>query len=216
MSNAADPNSSLPSQQTSPATTEAASIPAEAAKPAPSPEGAGAVGTTATETVTPLSLADLMAPEGFSLTSKEVVDGKEVEKPIAGIEDFVGLANELKLGKDGANKLLAFHNQFLQSAADEYLARWEKTEATWKKQCQELPEFGGAAFEGTLQSISKVLDRYGDKEVREAFALTGAGNHPAVVRFIAKMAKDLNEATPVRGQTGSSPKDRAERMYGKT
>ena len=153
----------------------------------------------------PLALGDLKLPEGMRL-----MDG---DKPLPEAEEFLSLLNGAKVPKESAEALLGLHEKFLQSAADQYLARWETTQNEWKKGVESMPEFGGAALPATLQSIAKVVDRYGDAEVREAFAVTGAGNHPAVVRFIAKIARDLNEAPPVRGTSSPSAADRAARMY---
>lgn len=153
----------------------------------------------------PLTLDKLALPEGLSL-----MDG---DKPLPEATELLELLNGAKVPAEAATKLLALHDKFLQKAADDYLAVWEKTQAEWRKGVETMPEFGGAALPETLTQIAKVVDRYGDAEVREAFAVTGAGNHPAIVRFIAKIARDMNEAPPTRGSKTSSVADRAGRMY---
>jgi hypothetical protein len=178
---------------------------------APPPEEGPPVGEgvpqAPSEAPSPLSITDLVAPEGLALE----VDGKLVPEA----EEFLTLANEHKLSKEAASAVLALYPKLLEKAAGEYAASWEATQQDWQKQVQEMPEFGGANLKASLTAAAKVLDKYGDKEVRDALNMSGLGNHPAVFRMIVKIAKDMNETPPVSGTpatTGTKPL--AERMFG--
>lgn len=46
----------------------------------------------------------------------------------------------------------------------------------------------GPAFDQTLADARSVVKRYGDAELAAALNETGLGDHPAVVRFVAKVA----------------------------
>lgn len=203
MSGIEEPPSSLLSGATTEPAAEAAAVSPqpETAPPPPNPEAVP--DPTPAPAPAPLTFADLTLPEGLSLAEGDE-DGVQ----------FLTLAQSL--GKENAQAMLDLHSKFLQRASEEYLARWETTQTEWQDAVRALPEFGGDALPATLANIAKVLDRYGDAEVREAFALTGAGNHPAIVRLMAKIARDLNEAPPVRGDNAPPSSSRSARMFSTT
>lgn len=203
-----------PTSLISSATTEATPPPAapEAipdptpASPAVEAEGAapGAEGPPEAAPA-PLALADLTLPEGF-------------EMPEEVGSQFLQLVNSPPQSKaEFGNSLIALHTSLLQSVAGKYAQQWESTQEEWKTTIQNLPEIGGKNLNQSLSEIAKVIDRYGDAEARQALALTGAGNHPALFKLFYKIAKDLNEAPPIQGAAATdAPKDRASRMFGST
>lgn len=194
---------------TEPANPHAAPDPATAAQ---APAGDSAVEPEGTEggaegpppsAPEPLTLDALTLPEGF-------------EMPEATGTEFLDLLNNPPESRaELANRMIGLHTSLLESVAGEYAQQWESTQEEWRTQVRALPEIGGQNLDKSLSEIAKVIDRYGDKDARDALALTGAGNHPALVRLFHKIAKDLNEAPPVTGgpPTGAS-RDRASRMFG--
>lgn len=151
----------------------------------------------------PLKAEDIQLPEGFE-ADPELING------------FVEtLNNNETTPAERASALLDLHNKVLQTAAEQMETTWQQTQKEWQDAARALPELGGDNLDRTLGDVAKVVDRYGGKDVREAFDLTGAGNHPAVIQMFAKIAKDLNESAPVSGEPPSgAPKSRAERMFG--
>ena len=152
---------------------------------------------------TPLAIEDITLPDGF-----------EMPEEIG--SSFLELINSPPESRaEFANSLIGFHTSLLESVAGEYAQQWEQTQETWRAEVRALPEIGGQNLQTSMAEIAKVLDRYGDKEARDALAMTGAGNHPALVRLFHKIAKDVNEKPPVQGGAPSgAPRDRASRMYG--
>lgn len=154
-----------------------------------------------------LTVEALALPEGLTF------EGEQAEK-------FLGLANELQLPKERVESLLGLHSEMLQSAfkqaETQYTEAWEKTQNDWVEAVKAHPEIGGPNLEKSVAEIGKMLDRYGSKEAREAFDLTGAGNHPAIVQFLHKLAKQVNEAPPVSGAPPgtAATADRATRIFG--
>lgn len=171
--------------------------PAEAAGEPPAPEGEGSL---AAPEVAPLTFESLTLPEGLSLS------------PELGAK-FVDALNNAELDPQGrANALLSLHAEVLKEAADAYAGQWEAMQNEWKQGV--LTAFPGEKLTQAQTQIAKVLDRYGDKAVREAFALTGAGNNPDIFKFLAAVAADMNEQPPVRGAPAAAPpSDRASRMF---
>lgn len=204
VTSSADPALATPASPTSMIGGPLPDTAAPAAAPAVDPAAPAAPEASVAEFV-PLTFDTLAVPKGLQI--------KEGDKLLPEAEQLLGILNEAKMPPEKASALLALHEQFLQKAADQYLAVWEKTQTEWRKGVETLPEFGGAALPETLSQIAKIVDRYGDAEVREAFVITGAGNHPAVVRFMAKIAKDMNEAPPTKGTHQTQTADRASRMY---
>jgi hypothetical protein len=80
---------------------------------------------------------------------------------------------------------------------------YETKQNEWKSAINSDPEIGGSKWNGTRASIGRLFDSLGDSKMtdafREAMDYTGAGNHPAVVKFLARVAARLTEGGPVRG-----------------
>ncbi len=130
--------------------------------------------------------------------------------------EFLALLNDpLTDKKAWAGKALAVHQKLLEGSAKQLEDHWNQTQATWRDEVSAMPEFAGAKMQPALAEIAKLVDRYGGKELRQAMNLTGAGNHPQVVRFLHRIAKDINERAPVSGAApGEARASRETRMYG--
>lgn len=108
--------------------------------------------------------------------------------------------------KQGAmQELFDLHTGELMKAAKEIneapVKSWQETQKTWIKELNDNPNIGGEKLLGAMNTIAKIFDNptYGVKGVREALAFTGAGNNPAVVETIYRMAKALTEGSHVGG-----------------
>lgn len=176
--------------------------PADSSPPVEPDSAAGGVEGQPPAAPTPLALEDIPLPEGF-----------EMPEEIGG--SFLELMNNPPESRaEFASKMIEMHTSLLSNIANDYAQQWEATQEQWREQIRALPEIGGDNLARTQTEIAKVLDRYGDQEARDALAITGAGNHPALVKLFHAIAKDLNEAPPVVGTppTGA-PRDRASRMF---
>lgn len=120
--------------------------------------------------------------------------------------DFSTLATESKFPHDVAQKLIDLYSNGAKAAAEASLKAWQETNVKWQEEVKADKEVGGANLSGILQTISKVVDNpdLTDPKFREALDFTGAGNHPAVVRTLAKWAKALSEGTAVAGNPPSN------------
>jgi hypothetical protein len=170
-------------------------------------------------------------PEGVTLTDDKV-------------SAFTGLLGEAeqKIHADPA-QMHAAMQEFGQKAVDLYIAEvkeatersarfqretWDRTIGEWQQKFRDDPEIGKNRQDTTLQRIGSLLNLYGQQmgveretAVRDAYALTGAGNHPEVLRWANWMASRLTE-TP-RIVTPMMPKSPtranltpAQRLYSKT
>lgn len=117
---------------------------------------------------------------------------------------------------EAAPALMSILKQSLEAQAAAQTAAFTTLNAKWTTESEALPEFQGERKAQSLAIIGRAVDDYGSPEVREAFALTGAGNNPAVVKFILGMATALTEGSPTRQGTPAAPRQNrsiGQRLY---
>lgn len=199
-----------PSAPTPPAQPSLLGKPPEGADPIAALEAKYVEGLTpeqkAADTVlNPFKLDELPAliPEGME------IDGELGEK-------FTQLVNDYGVPRDLAGALVDLQTEAMQRASDASSQLWESTQDQWRGEVQADAEIGGPKLQAALADISRSLDEFG-KDIpglREAFDVTGAGNHPAIVKFMARMAAKLNEGRPVSGGPASGqPRSAAEILF---
>lgn len=161
----------------------------------------GAEGGDASEFV-PLTVEDLVIPEGF-----EVVD--EIR------DKFLDVINDREMSaNDRANALIELQAETIRQASERISEAWTQQRKAWVEEVKADPEIGGDKLEPTMGKISKLLNEFGDPNLREqVFDITGAGDHPLMIKFLAKVADALSEGTPVSGDAGGDKLSLAERMY---
>jgi len=151
--------------------------------------------------------ANPFKPEEIKFSSDDI----KVDPAAAG--QFVELVNKFGIPRDAVAGLVALQEQTMKAASEAGSAQWNELQETWRAEVSKDAEIGGEKLQPTLGSISKLLDKYGSPEVRAAFDLTGAGNNPQVIKFLAKVAKDLGEPGPISGQPAAPPRDPASILF---
>jgi hypothetical protein len=154
----------------------------------------------------PASAGDL-DPKAFKLP-----EGVQADEAVLG--EFAGVAKELGINQEGAQRLVDLYAKQAKAEAVKPYEQWHAMQKQWQDEIKADPSIGGDKLEPALQKVAKVLDTYGDPEVRKALSFTGAGNNPAIIRTLVKMAEALSEGGPIVGAppTGK-PKTAAEAMY---
>ena len=151
--------------------------------------------------VTPFKLEEIKLPDGF------VID-ETVSKP------FVEIVNKYGLGRDAVAELTALQATAMKNVSDGGTKAWSDMQEKWTGEVKADPEIGGEKLPEVLGSISKLVDKYGTPDLRSAMDVTGAGNNPHVIRFLAKVAKDLGEGKFVpAGDPALGKKSAAERLF---
>jgi len=135
----------------------------------------------------PEKYTDFKLPEGVEL-DKEMLD-----------EAKTFMAKDLNLTQEKAQKLVDFHVKALQGMAEAPYQLWADTQREWQAEVNKDPELGGINLPQVKTKISKLLDAYGDPKVREALSFTGAGNNPAIIRTLYKIANVLTEGRFIPG-----------------
>lgn len=130
-------------------------------------------------------------------------------------DEFLGLVNNQELDGPGrAQALVDLYLKTAKEASEKGSTAWAETQTQWQDTTKADPEIGGDKLDGVLATVSKAIDKYGSPELRQAMDLTGAGNHPAVIKFMYNMAKQFNEGTHISGNAGGGGASLAEKMFG--
>lgn len=158
----------------------------------------------------PDKYTEFKVPEGFKLdetTTKEAGD----------------LFKSLNLSQDSGQKLIDYYTAKTKEAAEAPYKLYTKMREDWQTAVKADPEIGGKLGQVKI-TISRALDVLGDAklatEFREAMDLTGAGDNPAFIRALYKLAqrvtegKDVTPGGPAAVKApGSAPPSAAKAMY---
>lgn len=197
-------------EQTAATTPSAAKPPSDpASASAAEPEKSPADGTLLTEEpkappATPFDAKALVIPEGVKLRD-------------ADIEALTPLAAKHGLSTEAVNDLLGVHAEALKAAAVQPYQAWVDQNKAWVEEIKKDPEIGdGNGLKTEVKTAAaKVIADYGGQPLKDALNATGAGNNPAVIRFVNKIAKVLTEGTHVQGRPASRAAGPGpEAMYG--
>lgn len=142
----------------------------------------------------------------------KLAEGLELDKGLA--EGFVELVNKHKVSPELQAALIELQSKSQQALSGKDSEKWDETQTKWEAETKADPEIGGDKFDATMASVGKFMATFGDDAARSAFDLTGAGNHPAIVKMLAKAAALIKEGDFVPANTpGNAPKTQAEIMY---
>jgi len=180
-----------------------------AAEP-PKPEAPAVTETAPAEAPPAVTWTDFTLPEGMKLDDTSLSTFKEV------------IGGELPPQERG-QRLIDMHLQelqkYAQSTADNQVTIWNDTQRQWQNAVKADPELGGNRFNTTMQTCISAVNRFGGNtqqraELIQALDFTGAGNNPAIIRWINNMASRLAEGQPVtQSAAPKQPQTREQRRY---
>ncbi len=149
---------------------------------------------------------------------------KDVKFDAAKLSDITKQFATDKLSQDQAQKYIDLHVAAVQESAQANIKAFNDIQTEWIAKAKSDPQIGGANFDAkTVPAIAKAIDTFctdeaSRKEFRDAVSLTGIGNHPAYVKFMARIGAAVSEGQPLSGSpVKSGPKtfeSMAEKMYG--
>ncbi|CAI1205225.1 Uncharacterised protein [Serratia entomophila] len=144
------------------------------------------------------------APEKYEFAAPE---GQELDANALSV--FEPIAKELGLTQEQAQKLVDIYPQIQQQQAE----AWSKQVADWGEQVKADKEIGGDKFTASVGLAQRALDQFGNSELREYLQASGLGNHPALVRFCAKVGNSMAEDSFVVPNQGGQ-RSTADILYG--
>lgn len=153
----------------------------------------------------------------------------DVKLDEATMTEFTGLAKELGLSQEQAQKLAELGTKKVQGANDSQEAKLIELAATtatkWGEETKVDKEFGGAALDENLGIAKAAVDAYASPELKALLGKfdkkdnpngTGLGNHPEVVRLFYRLGKTISSDTKLHtGEKSASSESLADRLYGK-
>lgn len=132
------------------------------------------------EAAVPLTVEDLVIPEGYELVPELATE-------------FLEIFNREMDPKDRVNALVGLHTKAIQEASEASSKLFEDTQTEWKEEVKADPEIGGAELQPTLTNVQKLMDEFGTQELKDVFNLTGAGNNIHMIKFLNIIADKLTE-----------------------
>jgi len=109
-----------------------------------------------------------------------------------------------KLGLNGqqAQAITSVLDKAEQGFNDDLQGRFNTQVQTWRQEVQNDPELGGQNFANTKLNIGRVMQKFGNDEVRGLLNRTGLGYNPSFVRFMNAIGSVLGNDT---GFVSSNP-----------
>lgn len=151
-------------------------------EPAPKPETSDA----------PSAYTDFSVPEGHTLDT-------------AAIESATPIFQELGLSQEQAQKLVSFYSEQIGKINSENEGYMETMRTQWREELKADKEIGGK-LDAVRVEIGRTLDRLPEAirtNFKEAMNMTGAGDHPAVIKAIYSLGQLIGEGTHVSGDRPS-------------
>lgn len=136
----------------------------------------------------------------------------------AALEGIGAFARDLGLTQEEAQKLVERDNallgEFTKHIDTVRQTAWADQVKQWADTVQADPELGGANFQQTKFYADKFMRTFATPAFREAVEKTGFGNHPELVRVIAKAGRMLGEdQPPTSGGGDGTHKDPAKILF---
>lgn len=152
------------------------------------------------------------APEKYEF---KVPDGVQLDEAL--ITEFTPVAKELNLDNASAQKLVDLYTKTRAADTQKLYDAWAQTHEKWVGDAKADKEFGGANFDASIAIAKKAMTAAvlgGGEKLVEALNVTGAGNHPEVIRFFYKVGKLMSDDKFDTGKSQSgAPVDKAAALY---
>ncbi len=150
---------------------------------------------------------ELQLPEGVE-PSDETVEG------------FKGVASELGLNNEQAQKLVDYYAELAGQQQESLQARWREQLDQWVESVKSDEELGGRNYDQTMSLAGSAMDKFATPELRQMLDDTGVGSNPEMVRLMARIGKAIGEDSIVQppGSSGTQApvgdKTYADVLYG--
>jgi hypothetical protein len=121
-------------------------------------------------------------------------DGVEVDAAM--LDQFAPTFKDLGLTTKQAQALTDKFIEAQTRNGESQAQTWAKMTQDWVDQAKADPEIGGGKWDTTVQTASGIVKRYGNDAFRDYLNASGAGNHPEMIRFMAKVGAMIGEDRP--------------------
>ena len=143
----------------------------------------------------PEAYTDFTLPEGFGMDTGT-------------LDAFKGLAKELNIPQEAAQKLIDLQTSLVAKQADEYQQAVVAQSQKWAAEVKNDPALGGENYDKSVASAIKVIQSFGDPALTELLNDSGLGNHPALFKFCHRISAAISEDKFVMpGSQSNAPKE---------
>lgn len=138
---------------------------------------------------------DVVPEDGkYTLTMPEGVEvDQELLDAVGG--DFKELGLTHKQAQALADKFIGVQ----QKRGEARVKEWGETISGWADKAKADPDIGGAKWDGTVSNATRAVNALGTPELKEYLNASGGGNHPELIRFMAKVGAMVKEDNPASG-----------------
>jgi hypothetical protein len=153
----------------------------------------------------PVDYENLKLPDGSLLSAADLEAlKKDAKESGLTLEDAQGV---LEVKSDAVKAYAQRQTETLQAVRKEWRANWEKD-----------PVYGGEKLNENTELARRGWDWFADNELKMLADQTGFGDHPAVLKALARLGKLFAEDSNIRGTLGGTPKEKSpeEKLYGAT
>lgn len=118
-------------------------------------------------------------------------EGVEADESV--LKEFKALAKEAGMKPEGAQKFADLYAKAQSTILERAREKNAQQQKEWAEAIKSDKEIGGAKTEETKTVAKSFLARFGSPEVVALLNDTGLGDHPEVVRLLAKAGKAIKE-----------------------
>lgn len=129
-------------------------------------------------------------------------------------ESIQGIAKTSKLSKEDAEALIDSHERAIEDYNKKVLDEHNAQRDEWVKEIKNDKEFGGEALQETVRLANKAWKHYDDGSLDRELTELGYGDHPAVIRMLARIGRDMESDRFVHGNQSGAQKSAADLLYG--
>ncbi len=167
--------------------------------------------TKPTEAAKPAENVETSAtPKAYTLTLPEGSDLKTA--------DVEAYANKHGLTNDAAQEHLNSVHAAGVAQVSKLAKQWNEQTTAWQEATKADKEIGGEKLDASLARGKASIERYGTSEFKQFLEQSGLGNHPEMIRYLARVGNAMAEDRTVIQQTPSAQgqQDYASALYGRT
>lgn len=152
--------------------------------------------------------ADSVTYEAF-----DVPEGMQLNGPL--LEKATPLFSELGLDQTKAQQVVSFYAELKREEDVANVEAFKQQQDAYVAAVKEDPDFGGDNFVNTRKMASFVVKKFGGEELQALLDETGFGNHPTVVKALARIGAQFTENGVVLGDSKATKEDipMAKRWY---
>lgn len=155
-----------------------------------------------------------VAPPPVVTYDLKAADGTPLDAARA--EKFVAYAKEHKLSNEQAQAVLNRENDAVSSYQAAVNEQFKQRATAWVEEVKSDKEFGGENFAKNAELVKRVVERFGNENLKKTLNETGLGNYPELFSFVTRIGKAFSEdqlVMPGSQPAGNSIDDVALRLY---